>query len=247
MLRILVPLAVGTVFAVFVAVTLGATGGESTPPPVRTLKVEKQTVAPPKHLPPLRLPNISHEVRKLAKADRSVAVKQAVLSENVLRFWANHRWVLAPRYEKCWMVPWQRSCTVARASVRLHKALRERAAYLADRTIPNTDNWVRAMRYAQRPFPGTQSWLEFISNRECRSCWTTPGGFICNYQGSGACGPMQFMSGTFYGHADDARAYLNQRGFIVEPSVWDWHNPLGQALTAAYMRYTGQDNCHWCL
>ena len=101
------------------------------------------------------------------------------------------------------------------------------------------------MRYAQRPFPGTYEWLERISGRECRACYTTTA-FICNYQGSGACGPMQFMEGTFYGHADDAKAWLDGHGFITSPSIWSWSSQLGQALTAAYMRYTGQDGCHWC-
>ena len=164
-------------------------------------------------------------------------------SQDVLRFFENHKWLTAPNQEKCWDVPWQKSCRIARQLVRDHTELIARH----ERTIPNTDNWTRAMRYAQRPFPGTLDWLTFISNRECRACFTIPGGFVCNYQGSGACGPMQFMSGTYYGHADDARAHLTSRGYITDPNVWAWRNPLGQALTAAFMRYTGIDGCHWCL
>jgi hypothetical protein len=122
----------------------------------------------------------------------------------------------------------------------------EKLRHQLDLTIPMTSNWTRAMRYAQKPFPGTYDWLEFISNRECRACYTTTA-FICNHQGSGACGPMQFMSGTFYGHMDDAKAYLEARGYRVEPAAWNWRSQLGQALVAAYMRYTGQDGCHWCL
>ncbi|HSE45684.1 MAG TPA: hypothetical protein VLA89_10205 [Gemmatimonadales bacterium] len=201
--------------------------------------------------PPLHLPNIAALTKALAGKPRPVLERQSILSSRVIRFWnGKGKWLRATRHTKCWEVPWQRSCTVARASYRLHSSLRQKAEqrlWELDRTIQNTDNWVRAMRYAQTPFPGTIDWLEFISNRECRACWTTPGGFICNYQGSGACGPMQFMSGTFYGHADDARDYLASHGYVVDPGVWDWHNALGQALTAAYMRYTGQDACHWCL
>ena len=150
--------------------------------------------------------------------------------------------MVAKKHPKCWNVPWHKSCTIARKLVRVHEQ-NIRDNWL---TIEDTGNWTRAVRYAQRPYPNTDDWLFFISNRECRACYTVDGGFVCNYQGSGACGPMQFMSGTFYGHYDDAKADLANRGFIVPDEVWDWHNALGQALTAAYMRYTHQDGCHWC-
>ena len=139
-----------------------------------------------------------------------------------------------------------RSCTYLRW-VRDLWWKRKVEAKHAYRTIPPTDNWTRSMKLAQRVFPGTYSWLEFISNRECRACYTVPGAFVCNTQGSGACGPMQFMAGTFYGHVGAARLATRARGFIVDPHTWDWHNPLGQALTAAHMRFIGADACHWCL
>ena len=120
------------------------------------------------------------------------------------------------------------------------------AAWKQKFVLTHTQNWTRAMRTAQRVFPGTYGWLETISNRECRACYTTTR-FICNYQGSGACGPMQFMSGTFYGYADDAKDWLDRRGYVTAPQTWTWSSQLGQALTAAYMRYTGRDGCHWCL
>lgn len=201
--------------------------------------------------PPLRLPNIAALTKVLAGKPRPVLERQSFLSARVMRFWEGRgRWLRATAHEKCWQVPWQRTCTVARASYRLHTSLRtmaEQRLWELDRTIENTGNWTRAMHAAQRPFPGTLSWLEFISNRECRACYTVKGGFVCNYGGSGACGPMQFMSGTFYGHADDARRYLASHGYIVAPEVWDWHNALGQALTAAFMRWSHIDGCHWCL
>lgn len=158
-------------------------------------------------------------------------------SADVLRFFDNHSWLVAPNQKKCWDVPWQKSCTIGRALVRKHTARI---------TIPNTDNWTRAMRYSQRPFPGTYDRLNFLSNRECRACFTVSGGFVCNYQGSGACGPLQFMSGTFYGHMPAARAFVQKLGFKVSPQVWDWRNPLGQALVGGYMHYTHIDGCHWC-
>jgi len=99
----------------------------------------------------------------------------------------------------------------------------------------------------QRPFPGTYPRLDFLSNRECRACFTVSGGFVCNYEGSGACGPLQFKSGTFYGHMPAARAYVKALGYRVPEKVWDWRNPLGQALVGAHMHYTKIDGCHWCL
>lgn len=201
---------------------------------------------------PLKLPNFQARTTSFLSAEKALIAPQMKKSEQVVRFFESrkHHWMLATRHAKCWGVPWQRACTAARANLRLHQALvkiGKQRIWEFQRTIENTGNWTRAMQYAQRPFPGTLDWLSFISNRECRACYTVDGGFVCNYQGSGACGPMQFMSGTFYGHADDARAWLDSHGYIVAPEVWDWHNALGQALTAAFMRYTHIDGCHWCL
>lgn len=195
----------------------------------------------------LVLPDIAALTKKAWKADMKVLASQQRKSATVLSFFNGRgKWLLATRHAKCWEVPWQRSCTVARASHRLHTELLRVSTRRLIYEIPNTRNWTRAMRYAQRAFPGTYDWLAAISNRECRACYTTTA-FICNYQGSGACGPMQFMAGTFYGHQDDARAYLKAQGFIVADEVWQWDNQLGQALTAAFMRYTHIDGCHWCL
>lgn len=109
-------------------------------------------------------------------------------------------------------------------------------------TIPTTRTWTIAVRLTQRVYPGTASWLLYISHRE--GGW---GQFVMNHQGSGAGGWMQFMSSTFYGYVDDARTETTRRGFHVNDSIWRWTHPLGQALTAGYMRYTGRDGCHWCL
>lgn len=192
------------------------------------------------------LPDITALTKQAWKADMDVLRTQQHKSATVLAFFnGKGEWLRATRHEKCWEVPWQRSCTIARASHRLHTELLRISTRRLLYEIPVTSNWTRAMRYAQRPFPGTYGWLERTSGRECRACYTTTA-FICNYQGSGACGPLQFMEGTFYGYADDARAWLASHGFIVDPSVWTWSSQLGQALVGAYMRYTGRDGCHWC-
>lgn len=192
---------------------------------------------------PIQLPNVKQLVNRLWRADRTTLRPQLVASQNVIRFW-NHRgrWIRATRHQKCWEVPWQRSCRIARASYRLHLALAATAKVRMFREIPVTSDWRTAVRLTQRVFPGTESWLLFISHREGGY-----GGFVMNHQGSGAGGWMQFMASTFYGYVGDAKAAFERKGFIVDPSVWQWTNPLGQALTAGYMRYTGRDGCHWCL
>lgn len=110
------------------------------------------------------------------------------------------------------------------------------------RLIPLTNDWVTAVRLVQRIYPGTESWLLYISHREGGY-----GRFKMNYQGSGAGGWMQFMASTFYGYDDAAFADARRKGFVVSSSADSWTHPLGQALTAGYMRFTGRDGCHWCL
>ena len=109
------------------------------------------------------------------------------------------------------------------------------------RVIPETNDWLTAVRLVQRIYPGTSDWMIFISHREGGH-----GGFVMNHQGSGAGGWMQFMSSTYWAYSNDAFENARGRGFIV-PDVNDWTHPLGQALTAGYMRYYGKDGCHWCL
>lgn len=194
-------------------------------------------------LAPLNLPNIAALARAAWKADRSTLREQLRSSTSTIRFWHGRgQWLRAPRHAKCWDVPWQRSCTVARASLRLHSTLAAIAQTRLLSELPLTNDWRTAVRLTQRVFPGTESWLLFISHREGGY-----GGFVMNHQGSGAGGWMQFMAGTFYGYVDAARASVASRGFVVDPGIWEWTNPMGQALTAGYMRYTGRDGCHWCL
>ena len=113
---------------------------------------------------------------------------------------------------------------------------------LASRQIPSTNDWVTSVKLVQRVYPGTADWLLFISRREGGY-----GGFVMNHQGSGAGGWMQFMSSTYYAYNDRAFADARRRGFIVPESANSWTHPMGQALTAGYMRYVGLDGCHWCL
>jgi hypothetical protein len=268
MLRILVPPAVCLASAAFAGLALGQIprAETSSSPAVLAVQQHRQT-AQRKQVPrPLVLPNVNRELRKLQAADRTVQVRQMVASERVLRFWRNHRWVLAPRHAKCWEVPWQRSCTVARASQRLHVALSARARYLVDHEIPLINDWRTAVRWVQRIYPGTESWMLSISDREGGwGPWVWYGGrhwagyHVGNdFLGADTVGGwMQFRYSTFAPYWRAAQQNLQDRGYIV-PSIpmppeggpteyAGWLSPLGQALTAGYMRFYGKDGCHWCL
>jgi len=146
--------------------------------------------------------------------------KAAVDAGSLPQSVAYRRWVVG-RWEKL-----QRTC--------------ERT--LSQRTIPANWDWPTAVKLVQRIYPGTQDWLLFISHRE--GGW---GRFVMNSQGSGAGGWMQFMSSTYYAYNDRAFADARRRGFIIPESANSWTHPMGQAITAGYMRYVGLDGCHWCL
>lgn len=163
-------------------------------------------------------------------------------SEAVVQFFNKRSWMIAPNKQHCRDVPWQRTCRIARKHLAFHKARAASVRKQMWRLIPTTNDWLTSVTLAQRVYPGTKGWLLFISDRE--GGW---GPFVMNRQGSGAGGWLQFMSSTFYAYVGDAKADLHRRGFNVNPSVWVWTHPLGQALTGAYMRYTGRDGCHWCL
>lgn len=106
-------------------------------------------------------------------------------------------------------------------------------------TIPSTRDWVTAVRLVQRINPGTDRWL-----LSCSSGEGGHGGFVMNHQGSGAGGWMQFMSSTFYAHFRQAFADARARGFVIDRIHESWYDPLGQALTASYMRSHGMSS-HW--
>jgi hypothetical protein len=113
---------------------------------------------------------------------------------------------------------------------------------LLKRTIPLTNDWVTSVKLVQRIYPGTSDWLLYISRREGGH-----GGFVMNHQGSGAGGQMQFMRSTYYAYSYDAFADAKRKGFILPPGTNSWYHPMGQALTAGYMKYYGKEGCHWCL
>jgi hypothetical protein len=118
----------------------------------------------------------------------------------------------------------------------------ERLRWQQQHTIPTTGDWQTSVRLVQRVFPGTSSWLLYISHRE--GGW---GPFKMNYQGSGCGGWMQFMPSTYWANSSAAFAAVRSRGYTVDPANDDWRSPLGQAITAGYMKWAGREGCHWCL
>lgn len=216
---------------------------------------------------PIVLPNVGALTKALWKADRKDLPKQQIVSGNVLRFFDNKgRWLTAPRHEKCWDVPWQRSCTIARAQVRLHEKLADIAETRLTRELPMTNDWRTAVRLVQRIYPGTESWMLYISHREGGyGAWVWYGGrhwsgyhIGDDFLGADTVGGwMQFRYSTFAPYWRHTQEDLKRRGIIVPdfqmppeggPTQYAaWLSPLGQALTAGYMRYTGRDGCHWCL
>lgn len=229
----------------------------------KATKKETKRVA----LPKLVLPNIPALVKREWKVDRKTLSAQQHKSAAVLAFFdGKGKWLRATRHEKCWQVPWQRSCTMARATYRLHTALGRVATRRLMFELPLTHDWQTAVRIAQRAYPGTQDWMLSISDREGGwGTWVWYGGrpwsgyHIGNdFLGADTVGGwMQFRYSTFAPYWRAAQADLKRRGYLIPelgmppeggPTMYSgWLSPLGQALTAGYMRYYGKDGCHWCL
>jgi hypothetical protein len=95
--------------------------------------------------------------------------------------------------------------------------------------LPETADWLTAVRVVQRVYPNTSAWLV--------SCSASEGGhgpFVMNRQGSGAAGWMQFLSGTHTRMFLAAKADAEARGFKVPSSAAAITSPLGQALAGAW-------------
>jgi hypothetical protein len=158
-----------------------------------------------------------------------------------------------------------RSCGYARWVENLWwKRVVKLRAEVRKRVLPQTNDWVTAVRVTQRVYPGTSGWMLYISHREGGyGPWVWYGGrhwsgyHIGNdFLGADTVGGwMQFRFSTFAPYWRGALKDLRARGVILPPipdhggppeyQPWLW--PLGQALTAGYMRYYGKDGCHWCL
>lgn len=134
------------------------------------------------------------------------------------------------------------------------------------RTIPLINDWVTAVRWVQRIYPGTADWMLYISDREGgHGPWVWYGGrHWSGYHVGGdflgadtVGGWMQFRYSTFAPYWRGAIKDLRARGYILPdipmppeggPTQYaGWLSPLAQALTAGYMKYYGREGCHWCI
>lgn len=131
------------------------------------------------------------------------------------------------------------------------------------RVLPNTRDWETAVRITQRVYPGTASWLLSCSGAEGgHGSWVWYGGRRWSGSHIGndflgmdtAGGNMQFRFSTFEPYSRWAFANVKHHGFVFprfvtpaggDPKYAAWLSPLGQALTAGYMRYFGRDGHHW--
>ena len=222
---------------------------------VKPLSVKKNV----KNLPPLRLPDIEKLAKQTMRAERSVLRAQLHASTSAVRFWENRgSWLRAPRKDKCWEVPWQRSCTIARASYRLHMTLSVLAQRRLLYELPVTNDWLTAVQIAQRVFPRTDGWLTSCSRPEGgHGRWVLyqgksyyPGAeYSKTFHGWMVGGPMQYMWPTFKGHYRHALDSLRARGYSIDlpppDDVSAWRSMSAQALAAGWARWSGNDNTHW--
>ncbi len=175
------------------------------------------------------------------RADAKQPNLKARTSEAIVATWTCQDKIPEPRTAA--YSPWKHHSHAFRVAQLNLWTLRLKACRrILARSLPNTNDWKTAVNIVQRVYPGTRDWLLFISHREGGY-----GGFVMNHQGSGAGGWMQFMSSTFYAYNDRAYADVRRRGWRIDPRTNYWQHPLGQAVTAAYMRYVHLDGCHWCL
>lgn len=225
-----------------------------TPEPGVTEQVVRVPTSKKVRLPPLVLPNTAALTKALMKADRKTVAEQQVASARVLAFFnGKGRWLRAPRAEKCWQVPWQRSCTIARHTYRMHEKLGQLATQRLRSELPQPNDWVTAVRVIQRVFPNTESWLLSCSAAEGgHGRWVRFGGgsYYPGYEYTDAVGGWpQYRWSTFKGHYRNGLAALRARGFNIdmpEPNdVQAWLLPMGHAIAAGWARWSGNDDSHW--
>ncbi len=135
---------------------------------------------------------------------------------------------------------------------------------LARHTIPDSHDWLSSIRWVQYIYPGTYDWLYWTSDGEGgHGAWVWYGGghwhgyHIGNdFLGADTVGGnLQFRYSTFAPYWRATYADLRKRGYIVPefkmppeggPAKYAaWLSPMGQALTGAFMRYTGKSGHHW--
>lgn len=139
-----------------------------------------------------------------------------------------------------WRQP--RNCADARylANVWATRAKQSRQAterYLVElerKTLHERPTWVRAIREAQKAYPGTEWWLRSCSSWEGAGRHLSVNDFVMNHEGSDAGGWLQFMEGTFWRMFGAAKAEVESRGFVVPREAVSWSSRIGQALAGGW-------------
>lgn len=177
----------------------------------------------------LVLPDIGAAIGQARTMARESLRPRLHKATTALTFFDNRRWMRAPAQPKCWHVPWQRVCTIARHAVRLNQAVVQVAEWRLEHELATTNDWRTAVRITQGPYPGTDGWLLSCSASE--GSW---GEWVPNREGSGVGGWMQMFPSTFWRMYNAAVADLRSRGFVIPESSASWYSPLGQALASAW-------------
>lgn len=221
---------------------------------------------------PLRLPILRAEARSMWKVERSELRDYLTKSRHTLTFWRQRGlWLRATRTAKCAQVPWQRSCTIARANYKLHRLREQIALRRLQWELPNTNDWMTAVRIVQAPYPGTSGFLTRTSDDEgSRGPWVWYSGSCgdppCLWRGFHIGGSpdvvggwVQYRYSTFIGHWHAVVKDLAQRGYLLPDLGWarpyvvsgigigygPWLSPLGQALAAGWACYHDKTGNHW--
>lgn len=131
---------------------------------------------------------------------------------------------IAPKYRRWVLMRW---ISRHRFAHRVHERCTSRWASVES-------SFHSALRLASSTFGVSYGWLHSCDHSEGSDR------FVYNRGGSGAYGPMQFMSGTFYSNVGAAFAYARMRGVAVPSQYARWDSDIGQAFTAAWMFKIGQ-------
>jgi len=208
--------------ATFISLTIpSATGAENSG--AASLRIDSSPVVVHKSAPE-QCPD--HRAGLRFYTSRYVEHKQRMGAKPLLRFLASKGSLPCRRVlpaAKLWR------SRAYRARIALER-FQERRYVLRDfEVVAGNRAWLRAVREAQGPFPGTEAWL--------LSCSASEGGhgrWVPNSQGSGANGWLQFMEATFWRMFLAARADVERDGYRVPSSAASWYSPLGQALAGAW-------------
>lgn len=124
---------------------------------------------------------------------------------------------------------------------RAFQARRKTEAWvLEQRTLREQPTWIRAIREAQKAYPGTEWWLRSCSSTEGAGRGLSINWFQMNHEGSGAGGWLQFMESTFRRMWSSAEADVRARGFRLKGNLARWSSRTGQALAGAWGLLNGR-------